>query len=286
VIVTVPQTQLEPVLTLAGTPDPFAAQPNGLAVDRHGNIYVGEDSVAGVGGVVDVFDATGKHLATWGGGIGSGEGQFNFITALAVDEQGNVYVADFVNTRIQKFDARGQFLTQWRTEAPAGPKGIALDSAGHVYVVSNFDRHHYIQKFDASGQLLLEWGGSGHGAGEFYGGAGGVAVDGLGHVYATDPNNFRVQKFDSEGNFLAAFGSMGHGPGQFLSGPYGVAIDAAGNVYASDLDGRVQKFDALSGQFLAGWDHTGVTRLIATDDSGDIFIRDDTARTIVKFRQP
>src|SRR5438046_1168214 len=47
------QTQLEPVLTLAGTPDPFAAQPNGLAVDRHGNIYVGEDSVAGVGGVVD-----------------------------------------------------------------------------------------------------------------------------------------------------------------------------------------------------------------------------------------
>jgi streptogramin lyase len=130
-------THLEPMLTLAGTPEPFGALPNGLAVDRLGNIYVGEDSVGGHGGVVHVFDPQGQPLATWGGGPGSGEGQFNFITALAVDELGNVYVADFENTRIQKFDARGQFLTQWRTEAPVGPEGIAVDSAGHVYVTNH-----------------------------------------------------------------------------------------------------------------------------------------------------
>src|SRR5437868_2040145 len=84
----------------------------------------------GLGGVVHVFDPQGKPLATWGGGPGSGDGQFNYITALAVDEQGNVYVADFENARIQKFDALGQFLTQWPTESPAGPTGLAVDSAG------------------------------------------------------------------------------------------------------------------------------------------------------------
>ena len=109
--------------------------------------------------------------------------------------------------------------------------------------------------------------------GEFNNGAGGVAIDRFGNVFATDPRNYRVQKFDSDGNFLAAFGAMGHGPGQFLSGPYGVAVDAAGSVYATDVDGRVQKFDGESGQFVAGWARTGVTQLLATDSSGDIFIR-------------
>ena len=278
-------TQLDPVLTLAGTPEPFGALPNGLAVDRHGNIYVGEDSAGGVGGVVHVFDPQGKPLATWGGGPGSGEGQFNFITALAVDELGNVYIADFQNTRIQKFDARGQFLTQWRTEPPAGPEGIALDSAGHVYVVNHGHHEHYLQKFDSSGNLLLEWGAYGTGPGEFIQ-SGGVGVDSRGNVYATDANNYRFQKFDSNGNFLAAFGSIGQGPGQFIAGPYGLAVDAAGNVYAPETSGRVQKFDGTSGKLLAGWDRTGVTRLIATDDRGDIFIRDDNARTVVKYRQP
>jgi virginiamycin B lyase len=234
---------LEPLQTLTGSPEPFAALPNGLAVDHQGNIYVGEDSVNGVGGHVHVFDAQCKPLATWGGGPGSGAGQFNYITALAVDEQDNVYVADFENTRIQKFDAQGQFLTQWATESPAGPTGLALDSAGHVYVLNHRRHDHYVQKFDTSGRLLLEWGANGSGPGEFIGpasgGPGSVAVDADGNIYATDPNNYRVQKFDPDGNILTAFGSIGQGPGQFIAGPYGLAVDAAGHVYASDLTVRV-----------------------------------------------
>jgi DNA-binding beta-propeller fold protein YncE len=226
------------------------------------------------------------YLATWGGGTGSGEGQFNFITALAVDEQGNVYVADFVNTRIQKFDARGQFVTQWPTEPPAGPNGIALDSAGHVYVVSMFRHAHYVQKFDTSGHLLREWAANGSGAGEFNDGASGIAVDGRGNLYVTDPNNYRIQKFDADGNFLTAFGSFGRGQGQFRALPLGLAVDAAGNVYVADEAGRVQKFDGSSGRFLDGWSTPGVTRLIAVSDQGNIFVRDDNARTIVEYRQP
>ena len=168
---------------------------------------------------------------------------------------------------------------------PAGPEGIALDSVGHVYVVNHGHHEHYLQKFDSSGNLLLEWGVYGTGPGEFIQ-SGGVAVDSRGDVYASDANNYRFQKFDSNGNFLAAFGSIGQGPGQFIAGPYGLAVDAAGNVYAPETSGRVQKFDGTAGNLLAAWDRTGVTRLIATDDRGDVFIRDDNARTIVKYRQP
>ncbi len=117
------------------------------------------------------------------------------------------------------------------------------------------------------------------------GGPGSVAVDAGGSVYATDPNNHRVQRFDPDGNFLAAFGSIGQGTGQFISGPYGLSVDASGSVYASDLIGRVQKFDGSSGRSVGGWKVAGVSRLIATDDRGDIFIRDDNAGSIVKYRQ-
>ncbi len=109
--------RLEALLTISGDPEPFVGLPNALAVDRLGNIYVGEGSG---GGKVHKFDAQGKPLDTWGGGPGSGEGQFDYITALAVDERANVYAADFNNRRIQKFDEHAHFLTQWSTEAPTG----------------------------------------------------------------------------------------------------------------------------------------------------------------------
>jgi tripartite motif-containing protein 71 len=109
--------------------------------------------------------------------------------------------------------------------------------------------------------VLLEWGGNGTGPGEFIGPSSGgpdaLAVDVVGHVYATDRGNYRVQKFDANGNFLGAFGSIGQGPGQFISRPYGLAADMAGNMFASDLTGTVQKFDGSSGRSIAKWERTG-----------------------------
>ena len=200
-----------------------------------------------------------------------------------------MYAADFNNARIQNFDAQGHFLTQWSTEAPTGPTGLALDPAGHVYVLNHRRHAHYVQSFDTSGRLLLEWGGNGTAPGEFIGPATGgpdaIAVDGSGNVYVTDPGNSRLQRFDTEGSFLGAFGSIGQGQGQFISGPHGLAVDGNGNVYASDLTGAVQKFDGPSVRVLAKWEKTGATRLIALDNDGNILIRDDARRSIVKYRQ-
>ena len=188
--------------------------------------------------------------------------------------------------RIQKFDAQGQFVTQWPTEPPAGPKGIALDSAGHVYVVSNFRHHHYVQKFDTSGHLLLEWGANGSGPGEFNDGAGGIAVDGLGNLYATDPNNYRVQKFDADGNFLAAFGSIGQGRANSVPCRWVWRLTRRGTSMSPTKLAGCRSSTVVPGDSLTDGDTPGVMRLIAVDDQGNIFVRDDNARTIVEYRQP
>src|SRR6185437_12894000 len=55
---------------------------------------------------------TGKFITKWGS-PGSGDGQFNSPTGIRTDSAGNVYVADFDNNRVQKFDSNGKFITKW-----------------------------------------------------------------------------------------------------------------------------------------------------------------------------
>ena len=69
----------------------------------------------------------------------TGSGQFNFPRGIAVDEKGNVYVADTNNHRVQKFSHTGRSLTKWGSYGSGksqfnNPQGIAVDSKGNVYV--------------------------------------------------------------------------------------------------------------------------------------------------------
>ncbi len=66
-------------------------------------------------------------------------GQYNSPNGIAVDSSGNVYVTDYDNNRVQKFDSNGNFITKWGSEGSKngqfdGPQGIAVDSSGNVYV--------------------------------------------------------------------------------------------------------------------------------------------------------
>jgi len=150
------------------------------------------------------------------------------------------------------------FLFEWG-QAGAGdgqfnaPTGIAVDSAGDVYVADT--ANHRIQKFDDQGNFLIKWGSSGSGAGQFNAPKG-VAVDSAGNVYVVDSGNNRIQKFTANGSFITAWGSFGPGPGQF-SQPFGVAVDSQDNVFVTDTgNDRVQKFGA-NGAFIANWGTTG-----------------------------
>jgi DNA-binding beta-propeller fold protein YncE len=84
--------------------------------------------------------------------------------AIAVDDDGYVYIADSDNNRVRKFTADGHFVTEWGKKGTGpgefnSPTGIASARSGFVYVAdSGNDR---VQKFSSSGQFIQTWGGSG-----------------------------------------------------------------------------------------------------------------------------
>ena len=107
----------------------------------------------------------GIFLTNWGS-LGSGDGEFNTPSGVAVDGSGNVYVADRQNARIQKFDSNGGFITKWGSPGSGNGEfsnlfGIAVDGSGNVYVTDpGNDR---IQKFDSNGGFITKWGSPGSG---------------------------------------------------------------------------------------------------------------------------
>jgi hypothetical protein len=83
-----------------------------------------------------------KHEKTFGK-EGNGEGEFNYPICPVIDRDGNLFVSDFRNRRIQKFDPMGNFLFSFSIEYPnkkkSGPQTMAIDNEGNLYV-SVFDR--------------------------------------------------------------------------------------------------------------------------------------------------
>jgi DNA-binding beta-propeller fold protein YncE len=198
-------------------------------------------------------NAAPQFLTKWGNG-GVGNGQFDEPAGVAVDGNGNVYVVDRFNDRVQKFSSTGVFMTAWGSSGSGNgqfdePRGIAVDAAQRVYVADSFNAR--VQKFTASGAYLLEWGTPGAGDGQFSAPRA-IVADPAGFIYVTD-DGFglkRVQKFTASGAFVTKWGSVGLGDGQF-QGPRGIAVDDSGYVYVSDAGpDRIQKFSA-TGTFVS-----------------------------------
>jgi streptogramin lyase len=181
------------------------------------------------------MDITQTYKAQWGSD-GSGDGQLSGPRGIAVDGSGNVYVADWGNNRIQKFNASGAYLTQWGGSGTGDgqfdrPYGVAVDSSGNVYATDIYNNR--IQKFSSSGTYLTQWNSDGQ-----LNGPRGIAVDASGNVYVADLNNNRIQKFNSNGAYLTQWGASGSGDGQFDS-PTNLAVDVYGNVYVSNCGMRL-----------------------------------------------
>src|SRR5579859_4917428 len=174
-------------------------------------------------------------------------GAFNAPFAIAVDSQGDIFVGDMQNSRIEKFDSTGRFLLQWGGLGHGKgqfwlPQGVAVDSGGNVFVTDTFNNR--IQEFTNSGAFIRTWGTQGTGDGEFQFPAP-LAFDSQGDVFVSDGANNRIQKFTHDGIFISKWGSAGTGRGQFNL-PYGVAVDASGNVFVSDAgNDRIQKFTTM-----------------------------------------
>ncbi|MGO9123657.1 MAG: 6-bladed beta-propeller [Terriglobales bacterium] len=124
-------------------------------------------------------------------------GDFGAPSNVAVDKDGDVYVTDTLNNRVEIFDAEGKFISEFgkHGDAPgyfARPKGIAVDGDGHIWVVDTL--LDLLQVFNREGQLLTYLGGHGHYPGQFESLVG-VAIDKQNRVFTSEQYPGRVQQF-------------------------------------------------------------------------------------------
>lgn len=221
-------------------------EPWGVAVAPGGNVYVADTW----NHRVQEFTRDGQFVRAWGSSDGkpaSGDGMFFGPRAIAFDPQGNLWVTDTGNKRLEEFDQNGRYLAQFG-QAGSGlgqfnePVGLAIDHAGNFYVADAWNQR--IQKLAPDLRPITAWSVAGwedHSVlDKPY-----LALDTAGNVWVTDPANNRVLEFGPNGQILLNLGHAGTDASSFQF-PTGIALDAAGNVYVTDSENnRVLVFSAI-----------------------------------------
>nr|MCS5634341.1 HYR domain-containing protein [Candidatus Neomarinimicrobiota bacterium] len=243
--------------------------------------------LAGIATNQSFGDNAHSQVLQWGSFGQIDGGHFFQLEGLSVDDEGNVYVTDSGNARIQKFTSDGQFLKTWGVSGTDNgefkkPTGIATYE-NNVYVVDSEQAR--IQVFDSTGKFLQSWGKFGSDQGEFFYPQG-ISISNDGVVYVADTKNHRIQQFTTDGEFLSSFGIFGPGDGR-LRTPIDVAL-GENYVYVSDPgNSKIEKY-TYEGISVGSFDYNfggsptqpyGVT----VDTDGNIYFTDLYKHRIVKI---
>jgi DNA-binding beta-propeller fold protein YncE len=203
----VTDVKLHHVLVLDKSHEPIAefgagvlVSPAGIAIDNDNRFAYVVDTQQDQ---VLVFDADKYTLLRRIGTSGKNHtltspGNFSLPTNVALDKDGNVYVTDTLNDRVEVFDADGNFISQFGTpgDGPghfARPKGIAIDSDGHIWVADEVQSR--VQVFNKQGQLLIYFGELGWYPGQFQALYGIASDDKYNRIITTEQFPGRVQVF-------------------------------------------------------------------------------------------
>jgi HYR domain/NHL repeat len=279
------------ILASIGSGDGQVLSPRAIAIDPSDNVFVADQNDR-----IQKFNSSGVFQFKFGTG-GSGAGAVVAPSGVAVDRTtGDIYVSDGFTERtsgiVQKFNSSGVFQLSWGTAGSGngqflnGAGGVAVDSAGNVYVTDL--GNHRIEKFTSGGSFIMSWGSSGTGNGQFSGPEG-IATDASDNIYVADTGNHRIQKFNTSGTFITKWGTNGSGDGQFVT-PLGVATDGVGDVYVADTgNNRIQKFSA-TGTFITscGTSGTGTGEFsgpqdVGVDSAGNYYVADLGNDRVQKF---
>jgi hypothetical protein len=184
--------------------------------------------------IIRFTDMQGSGWTTFGT-TGSGVGQFNVPTGVALDSQGRIYISDRLNNRIVRInDMSGAGWTTLGTQGSgqgqfSDPLGIAIDSADHIYV-SDYSNHRIVKMNDISGsgwttlgspQIALN-------------GPDGLTTDSSNRLYIVDTRAAGIIRVDDiTGANYVSLGTPGTGVGQF-SLPTDIKVDSAGKIYVAD----------------------------------------------------
>ncbi len=254
----------------------YIAFPSKAVAAPNGDIYIADSANNRIrrissSGIITTVAGTGQ--AGFSGDSASATAiQLSFPRDIAVDPNGNVFIADTNNTRIRRLTPQGAIATVAGSGAfgffgdqgaatgaqLASPRGVAIDSGGAIYIADTLN--HRIRKIAPDGTITTIAGGNQSG----FGGDGSnasfarlnspsaIAVDRLGNIYFTDTGNQRVRKINGAGviTTIAGTGAVGfsgdggQGTSAQLNFPQSIAVDSAGNVYIADTENnRVRKID-------------------------------------------
>lgn len=250
--------------------------PTDIAVDSDGNIYIADTfnhRIRKIDRSKNISTVAGNGNAGFSGDGGQATlATLNNPSGVAVDNNGNIYIADMYNQRIRQVNTSGKIDTiagngemgyagdgGYATLANfRNPSDIALDMAGNIFVADS--ENNVIRKIDITRNITTVAGNGSQGYSGDVGGATaaalnyphGVSIDIFGNLYIADCRNYCVRKVDTAGNIstVAGDGTMGFtgdaGRANMakLSATFGVAVDNSGNVYVCDSENyRIRKID-------------------------------------------
>jgi len=258
--------------------------PFDVTVDSAGNQYIADSynqrirRVAAGTGIITTVAGDGTAGSSGDGGQAT-SARFNTPSAVTLDGDGNLYIADFNNQRIRRVAAGSGIITtvagnglsgfagdggQATSASLSWPSGMAIDSAGNLFIADRDNQR--IRKVEIGTGIITTVAGNGSYA--FAGDGGpalsasfkspqGVAVDSTGNLFISDYYNHRIRKVNAysgvittvAGNGTEGFsGDDGPATSASLYSPSGVAVDIAGNLYFSDTgNSRIRKVDAGTG---------------------------------------
>jgi len=166
-------------------------QPNDIAIDSAGNIFVVQGHGSGEPRVLK-FSADGEFITQWGS-RGYGPGEFWVAHAIEIDADDVVHVADRENMRIHRFDIAGTLLGVWDFDAMVC--AMYLHDDDHMYITTGFDGQ--VAKLAADGKVIGAIGRPGSANGQF-GEAHALTLDKEDNVYVSDVILRRIQKFEKQ----------------------------------------------------------------------------------------
>lgn len=327
-------TPLGAVSTIAGAPGVIGNSdgtgsgahfwnPESVAVDSSGTLYVTDGDNMTVrkiasGGVVTTL--AGTHGVS-GSQDGTGPAaQFAFLFGIAVDASGNVYVADIQNDTLRKITPGGVVTTLAGSAHATGstdasgsaarfnaPNGVAVDSAGNVYVAdTNNDTIRVVAAGGSvstlAGTAGASGGADGSGSAARFSAPSGIAVNASGTVAVADTYNATIRIVASGGSVSTLAGTAaqagardGSAAVARFNGPWGVARDAGGNAYTADTYSNTVRKISASGAVTTIAGTAGVTgsqdgagaaaqfngpTWTAVDASGAVYVSDSGNNTV------
>lgn len=269
-------------------------QASGVAVDLQGQVMVfhrDENPLL-------VFDKQGSFIRNWKENLSKNVGAHG----LRVDKSGNVWVTNYLEHQVIKYDSNGNILLTLGEKGVSGddnthfnqPTDIAFAQNGDFYVSDGYGNSRVI-KYNSKGEFILKWGSKGSAQGQFNL-PHAIQTDSNGDVYVGDRENFRIQVFSPDGKFKREMTGFS---------PYGLFITPEGNIFVAD--GKANKVIkmTLTGEILDSWGtgpkdvltkelmKNGILNLkqgnfsmphgITVDSEGDVYVVEINGKRVQKF---